>query len=83
MYPYVAPHTSKIHTLITLGIRHRNKPLVLKARQRLPRGFDSHRQLHSKARLGYGGDAPKPKLMNASDDRKGPMPEIHGIGRFL
>jgi hypothetical protein len=44
--PYVAPHTTKIHTLITLGIRHRNKPLVLKARQRLPRGFDSHRPLH-------------------------------------
>ena len=27
-HPYVAPHTAKIHTLITLGIRHRNKPLV-------------------------------------------------------
>ena len=46
MYPYVAPHTAKIHTLITLGIRHRTKPLVLKDRKRLPRGFDSHRPLH-------------------------------------
>ena len=45
-HPYVAPHTSKIHTLITLGIRHRNNPLVSKAWQRLPRGFDSHRPLH-------------------------------------
>jgi len=44
--PYVAPHTAKIHTLITLGIRDRAKPLVLKARKRLPRGFDSHRPLH-------------------------------------
>ena len=45
MYPYVAPHAAKIHTLITPGIRHRFKPLVLKARKRLPRGFDSHRPL--------------------------------------
>jgi hypothetical protein len=27
-YPYVAPHTAKIHTLITLGIRHRAKALA-------------------------------------------------------
>jgi hypothetical protein len=47
MYPYVAPHTSKIHTLITPGISIRAKPPVLKARKRLPRGFDSHRPLHS------------------------------------
>jgi hypothetical protein len=46
MYPYVAPHTSKIHTLITLGIRNRTKPLVLKARKHRPCGFDSHRPLH-------------------------------------
>jgi hypothetical protein len=46
MYPYVAPHTSKIHTLITLGIRNRTKPLVLKARMHRPCGFDSHRPLH-------------------------------------
>ena len=26
----MAPHTAKIHTLITLGIRHRAKPLVFK-----------------------------------------------------
>jgi hypothetical protein len=45
MYPYVAPHTSKIHTLITLGIGIRTKPLDLKARKRLPYGFDSHRPL--------------------------------------
>jgi hypothetical protein len=47
MYPYVAPHTSKIHTLITLGISIRTKPLVFKVRNCLPRGFDSHRPLHS------------------------------------
>jgi hypothetical protein len=35
MYPYVAPHTSKIHTLITLGIRHRVKVLVSKPRKPL------------------------------------------------
>jgi hypothetical protein len=29
--PYVAPHTEKIHTLITPGIRHRAKKLVFKA----------------------------------------------------
>jgi hypothetical protein len=46
MYPYVAPHTSKIHTLITLGISIRTKPLVFKVRNCLPRGFDSHRPLH-------------------------------------
>ena len=46
IYPYVAPHTSKIHTLITLGNRHRTKPLVFKVRNCLPRGFDSHRPLH-------------------------------------
>jgi hypothetical protein len=56
MYPYVAPHTSKIHTLITLGIRNRTKPLVLKARMHRPCGFDSHRPLQislafDKARL--------------------------------
>src|SRR5450755_851357 len=42
----MAPHTAKIHTLITLGIRHRTKLLVFKARKRLPCGFDSHRPLH-------------------------------------
>jgi len=46
MYPYVAPHTSKIHTLVTLGIRHCTKPRVFKVRNCLPRGFDSHRPLH-------------------------------------
>jgi hypothetical protein len=43
----VAPHTAKIHTLITLGIRHRAKPLVLKARKHRPCGFDSHPEAHS------------------------------------
>jgi hypothetical protein len=38
MYPYVAPHTAKIHTLITLGISIRRKPLVLWFRQHLPLG---------------------------------------------
>ena len=49
MYPYVAlraPHTTKIHTLITLGISIRRKLLVLWFRQHLPFGFDSHRPLH-------------------------------------
>ena len=50
-YPYVAPHTAKIHTLITLGIRHGTKPPVLKARKHRPCGFDSHRPLHSTARI--------------------------------
>ena len=45
----MAAHTAKIHTLITLGIRNRTKPLVLKARKPRPCGVDSHRQLHSKA----------------------------------
>src|SRR5260370_33073858 len=44
--PYVAPHTTNIHTLITLGIRNLTKPLVLKARKHRPCGFDSHRPLH-------------------------------------
>jgi hypothetical protein len=43
---YVAPHSAKIHTLITFGIRNRTKPLVLKARKHGPCGFDSHRPLH-------------------------------------
>ena len=44
--PHVAPHKAKIHTLITLGLRHRIKSLVLKARKICPCGFDSHRPLH-------------------------------------
>ena len=44
--PYVAPHTAKIHTLITLGIRNRTKQLILSVRKRRPCGFDSHRPLH-------------------------------------
>src|ERR1700722_16119277 len=46
MYPYVAPHTAKIHTLITLGIRHRAKALVFQLGKHRPCGFDSHRPLH-------------------------------------
>jgi len=38
MYPYVALHTAKIHTLITLGLSNRTKPLVLKAQSRFPVG---------------------------------------------
>ena len=49
--PSVAPHTPKIHTLITLGIRHRAKELVSKLRRSRPRGFDSHRPLHFPASL--------------------------------
>jgi hypothetical protein len=49
MYPYVAPHTAKIHTLITLGVSILAKSLVLKALKRVPRGFDSHRPLHFSA----------------------------------
>ena len=45
-HPYVAPHTAKIHTLITLGVSILPKPLVLEGLKRLPRGFDSHRPLH-------------------------------------
>jgi hypothetical protein len=58
MYPYVAliaPHTAKIHTPITLGIRRRYKPAVFKVRKVLPRGFDSHRPLHSQATPGHAG----------------------------
>jgi hypothetical protein len=47
MYPYVAPHTAKIHTLITLGIHIRTNPLVFRARNVVLCGFDSHRPLHS------------------------------------
>ena len=46
MYPYVAPHTAKIHTLITLGIRDCAKALVFQLRKHRPGGFDSHRPLH-------------------------------------
>jgi hypothetical protein len=49
MYPNVAlrgPAYPKIHTLITLSISIRTKPLVLKTRKRRPCGFDSHRPLH-------------------------------------
>ena len=53
--PYVAPHTAKIHTLITLGIHRRAKQLVLKSRKRVPRGFDSHRPLHPQATPGHVG----------------------------
>jgi hypothetical protein len=45
-WPYVAPQTAKIHTLITLGIRHRSKAPIFELRKRLPCGFDSHRPLH-------------------------------------
>src|SRR3984957_13230355 len=55
--PYVAPRTAKIHTLITLGIRHRAKALVLKLRRRRPRGFDYHRPLHSEFRSAYHSEA--------------------------
>jgi hypothetical protein len=47
-HPYVAPHTAKIHTPITLEIRHRAKLLVFKPRRRRPCGFDSHRPLRSR-----------------------------------
>ncbi len=46
MHPYMAPRTTKIHTRVTLGVGHRTKLLVLKARKRRPCGFDSHRPLH-------------------------------------
>jgi hypothetical protein len=46
MYPYMAPQTTKIHTPITLGSRHRAKPLVFKVGKRAPCEFDSHRPLH-------------------------------------
>jgi hypothetical protein len=34
MYPYVAAHTAKIHTLITLGIRRGEKRLVFQPGKR-------------------------------------------------
>jgi hypothetical protein len=46
MYPYAAPHTAKFHTPITLGIRHRGKPLVSEVQKSVRCGFDSHRPLH-------------------------------------
>jgi hypothetical protein len=49
VYPCVAlrgPTYRENYTLITLGTRHRTKPLILKARKCLQR-FDSHRPLHS------------------------------------
>jgi hypothetical protein len=55
MYPYVALDTTNIHTPITLGIRHRAKPLVFELRRRRPCGFDSHRPLHSQATPGQAG----------------------------
>ena len=47
----MAPQTAKIHTLITLDISIRTRPLVLKTRKRCPCGFDSHRPLHFQASL--------------------------------
>jgi hypothetical protein len=41
----VIPHSETIPTPITLGIRNRAKPLVLKDPKDLPRGFDSHCRL--------------------------------------
>src|SRR5258708_20180202 len=38
-HPYVAPRTAKIHTLITLGIRHRAKALVFQLRKACPCGY--------------------------------------------
>jgi len=55
MYPYVAPHTAKIHTLITLGIRDCAKALVFQLRKHRPGGFDSHRPLHFPATAGHAG----------------------------
>jgi len=46
MYPYVAPRTAKIHTLISLGISIRTQWLVFWLRTHRPCGFDSHRPLH-------------------------------------
>jgi hypothetical protein len=57
-YPYAALHCPtcrEIHTLITLGVSILPKPPVLKARQRVPRGFDSHRPLHSRSMPGNAG----------------------------
>jgi hypothetical protein len=68
---YVAPRTSKIHTPITLGIRLRTKPPVLKARKHRPCGFDSHRPLHFLQNVGPAYARPLPpqsgSANNASD----------------
>jgi hypothetical protein len=55
MYPYAALDTTKIHTFITLGIRHPAKALVFEPRKRRPFGFDSHRPLHFQDRSGHVG----------------------------
>jgi hypothetical protein len=54
MYPYVAPDITKIHTFITLGIRHRAKPLVFKVRKGLPRGLIPIARSTSNFRVGPG-----------------------------
>jgi hypothetical protein len=53
--PYVAPHTAKIHTLITLGIRRRIKPLALRARMNRPCGFIPIARSTSRLASGYVG----------------------------
>src|SRR5882762_8418126 len=44
--PYVALHTTKIHTPITLGIHQHSKAVVFRPRKRRPCGLDFHRPLH-------------------------------------
>ncbi|MHB8722306.1 MAG: hypothetical protein ACYDAH_13065 [Steroidobacteraceae bacterium] len=51
----MAPHTAKIHTPITHGIRNRAKPLVFQIRKRRLCGFDSYRPLHFQATPGHAG----------------------------
>jgi hypothetical protein len=78
MYPYVAPHASKIHTLITLGIRNRTKPLVLKARMYRPCGSDSHRPLHFKSTSGVqiGAGLPRGPQIESSVARESRGPHF-------
>jgi hypothetical protein len=56
MYPYVAlrgpTYRENSHAL---GISIRAKLLIFASRKRLPRGFDSHRPLHSQATPGHAG----------------------------
>jgi len=77
--PYVAPRTAKIHTLITLGVRHHEKPRVSKPRKRLrvgsiPIARSTFRCLTCPCVVLGGGSAyrqfPQPRLCcNRSFDR--------------
>src|ERR1700733_13479926 len=80
MYPYVAPHTAKIHTLITLGIRHCAKALVFQLRKHRPDGFDSHRPLHFSL-PGVSLRCPRTRLSSSSSSHSLDAATVHLIER--